>query len=61
LIAWRTSKAASLLRGSQESIAAIALRVGYDSEAAFNKAFKRTLGVTPGAYRRGAAIDGPAN
>jgi AraC-like DNA-binding protein len=60
LIAWRTSKAASLLRGSHESIAAIALRVGYDSEAAFNKAFKRTLGITPGAYRRGAAIDEPA-
>lgn len=30
----------------------LAARVGQDSEAAFSKAFKRVIGVAPGAYRR---------
>ncbi|HMR05575.1 MAG TPA: helix-turn-helix domain-containing protein [Polyangiaceae bacterium] len=33
-------------------MADIADRVGYDSEAAFSKAFKRWIGSAPGAYRR---------
>ena len=32
----------------------VAGSVGYESEAAFNKAFKRTTGAAPGAYRRHA-------
>lgn len=49
---WRMLKAASLLREGQATIAQIAEAVGYDSEAAFSKAFKRALGAAPGAYRR---------
>ena len=51
---WRMQKAASLLRDGQSTIAQIAEAVGYDSEAAFSKAFKRALGAAPGAYRRAA-------
>lgn len=51
---WRMLKAASLLREGQSTIAQIAEAVGYDSEAAFSKAFKRALGAAPGAYRRSA-------
>jgi AraC family transcriptional regulator, alkane utilization regulator len=48
---WRLQLAADRLRGSQESIAGIAADVGYESEAAFNRAFKRVTGVTPGRWR----------
>jgi AraC-like DNA-binding protein len=37
------------------SMAAVAGRVGYNTEISFARAFKRHFGVTPGAYRRGAA------
>lgn len=43
---------ASLLLRSDESTGAIAEAVGYQSEAAFHRVFKRTFGVGPGAYRR---------
>lgn len=52
LTRWRMFRAGHLLRHGDEAIAAIAGRVGYDSEAAFNKAFKRVVGEAPGAYRR---------
>jgi AraC-like DNA-binding protein len=45
-------KASRLLETSQAGVAEIAKRVGYDAEAAFSKAFKRWIGVAPGAYRR---------
>jgi len=51
---WRMQKAAGLLRQSSSTLADIAERVGYDSEAAFSKAFKRAVGSAPGAYRRAA-------
>ncbi len=51
---WRMQKAAGLLRQSSATLADIAERVGYDSEAAFSKAFKRAVGSAPGAYRRAA-------
>jgi AraC-like DNA-binding protein len=51
---WRMQKAAKLLREERVTLADIAARVGYDSEAAFSKAFKRALGESPGAYRRAA-------
>ncbi|HVJ15384.1 MAG TPA: AraC family transcriptional regulator [Polyangiaceae bacterium] len=57
LTRWRMQKAAGLLREGQGSLAEIAEQVGYDSEAAFSKAFKRAIGSAPGAYRR-AARDG---
>jgi AraC-like DNA-binding protein len=56
LTRWRVQKAASMLRASAHGIAQVAANVGYESEAAFNKAFKRSIGVAPGAYRRAARI-----
>jgi transcriptional regulator GlxA family with amidase domain len=52
LAKWRMQKAATSLRTGEVAIANIATQAGYDSVAAFSKAFKRTLGVAPGAYRR---------
>lgn len=43
------------LRAGDASVAEIAYRFGYQSEAAFRRAFKRVLGVAPGAARRQAA------
>jgi AraC-like DNA-binding protein len=48
---WRMQLAAERIRGGRESLAVIASDVGYESEAAFNRAFKRVTGVTPGRYR----------
>jgi AraC-like DNA-binding protein len=47
--------AARLLRDSDLNLAAVALRVGYASEFAFAKAFKRDYGIAPGSYRRQSA------
>jgi AraC-like DNA-binding protein len=57
---WRMQKAAGLLRQSSATLADIAERVGYDSEAAFSKAFKRAVGSAPGAYRRASKATGLA-
>jgi transcriptional regulator GlxA family with amidase domain len=48
----RMQLAAELLRGSGVGTAQIAERVGYVSDTAFCKAFKRAFGQAPGAYRR---------
>jgi AraC-like DNA-binding protein len=55
LTRWRTSLAARLLRESRFSILRVATDVGYESEAAFNRAFKRELGLPPAAWRKRAA------
>lgn len=52
LASWRIQVGARLLRESSRSIAAIALETGYDSEAAFSRAFKRLMGMPPAAWRR---------
>jgi AraC-like DNA-binding protein len=52
LAQWRMQVAARLLRDTQSSVAAIALEVGYDSEAAFARAFKRLVGSPPSLWRR---------
>jgi AraC-like DNA-binding protein len=49
---WRMQVAAGLLRRSSATVASIALDVGYDSEAAFARAFKRLVGQPPAAWRR---------
>ena len=49
---WRLQLAAARLRESVASTAQIAGDVGYESEAAFNRAFKRAFGTTPAAWRR---------
>ncbi|HEX9625871.1 MAG TPA: AraC family transcriptional regulator [Acidiferrobacterales bacterium] len=48
----RFHQALQLLQQTTMSIAHVAARVGYESEAAFSKAFKREMGVPPGAYRK---------
>lgn len=50
---WRIQIAADRLRNGGDSIAGIAADVGYESEAAFNRAFKREIGLTPGRWRSG--------
>jgi AraC-like DNA-binding protein len=55
LARWRMTIASQLLRESDLKLAAIARRVGYTSEFAFAKAFKRDCGIAPGAYRRQVA------
>jgi AraC-like DNA-binding protein len=52
LTRWRMYKAAQLLREGDRKIAEVASLVGYESDAAFNKAFKRIIGAAPGAYRK---------
>jgi AraC family transcriptional regulator, alkane utilization regulator len=52
LTRWRTSLAATQLRESDASIIRIATDVGYESEAAFNRAFKREFGLPPATWRR---------
>jgi AraC-like DNA-binding protein len=47
--------ASNLLLQGHASVAAIALKVGYDSEAAFARAFKRLMGMPPAAWRRARA------
>ena len=52
LTRWRLALAAQRLRDSDDGLASIAESVGYASEAAFSKAFKRELGTPPAQYRR---------
>lgn len=49
---WRMFKASAALQEGENKLLEVAKNVGYDSDAAFSKAFKRTLGVTPKEYRR---------
>jgi AraC-like DNA-binding protein len=52
LTRWRMLTASTWLRGSDLSVAAIADRIGYQSEAAFTKAFKRQFAMSPAVHRR---------
>jgi AraC-like DNA-binding protein len=47
----RLHRASRLLRESDLTLALIADHLGYESEVAFSKAFKRQLGAPPGQYR----------
>jgi AraC-like DNA-binding protein len=53
LTRWRMQLATRLLEQPGAGLAQIANEVGYESEAAFNRAFKKCVGVPPGAWRRG--------
>jgi AraC-like DNA-binding protein len=55
LARWRIQVAAHQLRNSDTPLARIAEQVGYESEAAFNRAFKRSFGVPPATWRRNGA------
>lgn len=52
LTQWRMQVAAGLLRETPAKLIDVALEVGYESEAAFSRAFKRFVGVSPGAWRK---------
>jgi AraC-like DNA-binding protein len=52
LTGWRLRLAAQALTSSPKGVADIATAVGYESEAAFNRAFKRAFGTPPARYRR---------
>jgi AraC-like DNA-binding protein len=49
---WRMQLAARRLHESREAIAQVGFSVGYESEAAFSKAFKREFGASPAAWRK---------
>jgi AraC-like DNA-binding protein len=61
LASWRMQLAARRLADGDAKVAAVALDVGYDSEAAFSRAFRRATGVPPAEWRRrqGAAGTSP--
>ncbi len=52
LTQWRMQRGAALLREGRATVATIAQEVGYESEAAFARAFKRLVGHPPAAWRR---------
>jgi AraC-like DNA-binding protein len=52
LARWRLQFASRLLETSHKTIQQIAAQTGYESEAAFNRAFKREFGDPPARYRR---------
>jgi AraC-like DNA-binding protein len=53
LVRWRMQVAAKLLRDTKAKLVEVAQGVGYETEAAFSRAFKRAVGVAPGAWRAG--------
>jgi AraC-like DNA-binding protein len=55
LTRWRLQLAARLLADSTAKVASVALEVGYESEAAFSRAFKKAAGASPAAWRQGHA------
>lgn len=64
LTRWRLQLGARALTSTTQSVAQVASDVGYESEAAFNRAFKRKYGLPPARYRRdktGVLADGREN
>ncbi|MET3855342.1 AraC family transcriptional regulator [Rhizobium sp. OAE497] len=55
LTEWRIYQAARLIEANAGKISVIGRRVGYQSEAAFTKAFRKLLGHAPGEYRKSLA------
>ena len=49
----RLTKAAAALRTNSATLIEVAASIGYESEVAFSKVFKRYFGIAPGAYRQG--------
>jgi AraC-like DNA-binding protein len=58
LTLWRMQIAARLLADSSMKVAAVGHEIGYESEAAFSRAFKRAVGVSPAAWRDGVVGTG---
>ncbi|MFZ6778631.1 cupin domain-containing protein [Undibacterium sp. Ji83W] len=55
LTRWRMFKASCLLRQNDKSLGEIADMIGYESDEAFKRAFKRVHGMPPGEFRRAVA------
>jgi AraC-like DNA-binding protein len=55
---WRMQIAANQLLSTTDSVTAVANSVGYDSEAAFSRAFKKVVGAPPSEWRKSRAPDG---
>jgi AraC-like DNA-binding protein len=56
LTRWRMQKAARLMLDGDATLQAIARAVGYETESALGKAFRRLIGTSPGEYRK--AVNG---
>lgn len=54
---WRMQKAIQLLQERDQKLVEVAQSVGYESDAAFSKAFKRVVGVAPGEYRQSGRLN----
>ena len=54
LASWRMQRAARLLADGDATVGAVAFEVGYGSEAAFSRSFKRMVGMSPAQWRRAA-------
>jgi AraC-like DNA-binding protein len=52
LAQWRLKLGAEILQSTEDSVAEVAAAVGYDSESAFNRAFKREFDRPPAQFRR---------
>jgi AraC-like DNA-binding protein len=52
LMRWRLALAAHMLRAGRDAVARVAERSGYESEAAFSRAFKREFGMPPAGWRK---------
>lgn len=57
LTSWRMYRAKVLLRGSELSLLEIAERVGYETDTALSRAFRREHGVPPGEWRRARQLE----
>ena len=57
LAQWRLKLGAELLQSTEESVAEVAATVGYGSEAAFNRAFRREFDCPPAQFRRNRKTD----
>jgi Helix-turn-helix domain len=60
LVRWRMTLAGDKLVNSSDPISVIALSLGYESESAFGKSFKRVTGCSPRQYDRGRAPSSPS-
>jgi AraC-like DNA-binding protein len=58
LAKWRMQIASGILSGGNANVATIAAEIGYESEAAFSRAFKTMVGVPPSVWRRRARPNG---
>ncbi len=54
---WRLQLARKQLQSTTDTVAAVAHRLGYHSEATFSRAYRRNFGVSPGSDRRAARFD----